>query len=129
MKPVRRTDGKPRRVGRCAFQSARSFLVLPACVVPFTAELRATERCRAQAEILTRMPRRYRLRLLPYLWTLRRLSLERRLGEKAARRCAWSLIWVILWTPRVLSKPVKTPDGKSVNAHLLRQRHARKATP
>ena len=92
MKTVRRTDGPPRIVGPQIFRNARSFRVLPACEQPFVDELRATERCRVTAELLTTLPRWRRLWKLPRHWQLRRLTLRRRLGDRAARRKAWGLI-------------------------------------
>ena len=101
MKSVRRTDGAPRRRGRMIYRSARNWEVLPQCERPFAAELRATERCRVTTELMVGISRWRRIALLPRLWSLRRASLARRIGDSNARRRAWSLLWTALKAPRI----------------------------
>jgi hypothetical protein len=111
MHPVRITDGPPRRGQRGLYRHARSYLVLPACVRAFKAELLATRQCRASTEALLTLPRWRRLAGLPRLWALRRAILVRRTGEKAARAKAWSLVWFLLRSARLpdsLPVPRKT---------------------
>lgn len=105
MLPVRMTDGATRVRGHLLYRNARSWSVLPACVKPFTAELRATERCHLVTQKLLSMPRWRRLPRLPLLFQLRRLSLTRRTGPREARRKAWSLIWLALRSSRLPLPP------------------------
>jgi hypothetical protein len=103
MRPVRMSTRRPRILGRRLSYAARSWNVLPGCARPFASELRAADRCRATAELLTTLPWWRRVPALPRLFHLRRLTLTRRLGKSAARRKAFSFVWVALFTPRIYS--------------------------
>lgn len=96
MRPVRMTDGPPRRRGHLLYRRARTWMVLPGCVKPFAAELRAKERCRISLELMMTLPVHRRVGKLWSLFHLRAASLTRRTGLRAARRSAWSLVWFAL---------------------------------
>lgn len=92
MRTVRLAKGNPRVRGRHAYLDAESYLVLPGCVRPFMAELRAKEQAKETVLILSTLPRWRRLFHLRRLFVLHRFSLQRRLGRPAARRRAWVII-------------------------------------
>lgn len=108
MRAVRLSQGRPRFRGRTLYHDHRSWLVLPGCVHPFMAELRATESCRTAADLLHRRPRLIRLLHLWPLYRLRRNSLRRRLGHKRARRAALAFIIAIFRRP----KTTKAEDSR-----------------
>ncbi len=116
MRPVRKTDGATRQQGHILYRNALSYQVLPGCVKAFVSELRAAERCKVTSHLLTTLPRWRRIRRLPSLWQLRRLSLQRRSGDREAKRKAWGLVWTVLRLKRIPKPPTMPPAPQSTPA-------------
>jgi len=102
---VRKTDGPPRPHRGQFFRRALSWQVLRECAKPFMLELRASQRCLATAQALTCLPRWRRIPRIPKLWQLRRLSLQRRLGDSQAKAKAWGLVITTLLCRRLVPDP------------------------